>query len=163
MPNAQVPLANITIGSSSNSVTFSSISGAYRDLVLICNYTNTVANSDYMGIRINGDTGSTYNALVINNVNGGNSISNSSYNSSSTGWVTVQGGFEGSLEANFLDYAQTNKHKNWLVRNNSPTYGSELLAGRWESTAAITTIRLYSINGWSFAAGSSFALYGVSA
>jgi hypothetical protein len=163
MANAQVPLANLTLGSSSTSVTFSSISGAYRDLVLICNYRNTIANSDFMGVRINSDTGSNYNALVINNVNGGNSISNSSYNSSSTGWLTVQGGFEGSLEANFMDYAQTNKHKNWICRNNTPTYGSELLAGRWESTAAMTTLQLYSINGWAFASGSTFALYGVSA
>lgn len=163
MPTALTPLANLTLGSSATSMTFSSISGSYRDLMLICNYTNTVANSDYIGVRLNSDSGSNYNALTLNNVNGGNSISSASYDNSSTGWITVQGGFAGSLEATFFDYAQTNKHKNWLVRNATPTYGSELISGRWGSTSAITTLQLYSINGWSFAAGSTFALYGVSA
>lgn len=161
MANALTPLANLTLGSSASGITFSSISGDYRDLVIIATYANTIANSDYIGVKINSDTGSNYNAVTMSG--SGSSTNSSTYNNSSLGWLTVQGGFEGNLQVNFFDYAATNKNKVWISRNNTPAYGVETVGGQWNSTSAITSLNLYSINGWSFTAGSTFALYGVSA
>jgi hypothetical protein len=127
----------------------------------VAQYANTVANSDYIAVKINADTGSNYNSVTMSG--NGSSTNSSTYNNSSIGWLTVQGGFEGNLQVNFFDYSATNKFKNWISRNNSPTVGVESIGGQWNNTAAITSLNLYSVNGWSFTAGSTFALYGVSA
>lgn len=161
MPSAITPLANLTLSASATGITFSSISGLYRDLFIVATYANTVANSDYIGVKINGDTGSNYNAVTMSG--SGSSTNSSTYNNSTIGWLTVQGGFEGNLNVNFFDYSATNKFKNWISRNNTSGYGVEAVGGQWNSTSAITSINLYSVNGWSFTSGSTFALYGVSA
>ena len=59
---------------------------------------------------------------------------------------------------NFLDYAQTNKQKSILIRTNADLISA--MAGRVATTAAITSIEIF---GTTYAAGSSFYLYGISA
>jgi hypothetical protein len=162
MATAITPLANLTLGSSATSMTFSSIVGTYRDLYLVCTYTNATADGDYIAIKLNADSGSTYSTVTLSG--SGSAATSSQYTNSSLGWITVNGGFDttrGNLTVNFLDYAQTDKHKVWYSRNGTSTRGVEAIMGRWNSTAAITSVQVYSVNGWSFAAGSTFALYGV--
>jgi hypothetical protein len=55
-----------------------------------------------------------------------------------------------------FDYTQSDKHKSVLLRAN---HGAELdvIAARWASTAAITSITINS----AFSAGSSFELFGI--
>jgi len=53
--SAYVPLANLTLGSSAASVTFSSISQAYKDLVLVIEATTSAL--DVAIIRFNSDQG----------------------------------------------------------------------------------------------------------
>ena len=48
-------IATTTLGSAQATVTFSSISGAYTDLVAICNFGGASAAEDFT-IRFNGDT-----------------------------------------------------------------------------------------------------------
>ena len=52
-----------TLSSTQSTVTFSSISGAYTDLVLVMGGSNS-ANSD-LRMRFNGDTGSNYSVTVL--------------------------------------------------------------------------------------------------
>jgi hypothetical protein len=54
------PIATTTLGTSESSVTFSSISGSYTDLVLICAVKNTANNGDEVAFQLNSDTGSNY-------------------------------------------------------------------------------------------------------
>jgi hypothetical protein len=61
MATAIIPLANITLGSAAASVTFSSIVGTYRDLLLVSQLGH-VSNND-IRIRFNSDTGSNYNMV----------------------------------------------------------------------------------------------------
>lgn len=165
MATAIKPLANITLGSAASSVTFSSIVGTYRDLVLVATYTNGVADNDYIAVKINSDTGSNYNSVTM--LGNGSSASSANYSSSNYGWLTVSGGFDssgrGQLQTQFMDYAATDKHKTYITRNGTSSKGVEAIAGRWASTSAITSLNIYSVNGWTFASGSTFALYGVSA
>lgn len=164
MPAAMKPLANITLGSAASTVTFSSINGTYRDLVLIATFTNGVSSNDYIAMKLNNDTGSNYNSVTMRG--NGSGTASASYASSTYGWLTVDGGFQtsrGNLRLDLMDYATTDKHKTYIVRNGTYDKGVEAIAGRWASTSAVTSINLYSVNGWTFAAGSTFALYGVSA
>lgn len=158
-----IPLANITLGSSAASVTFSSISQAYRDLVLVINAKSTTSPNAVLGI-INSDTGSNYNRVAMggNGTNAGSS-SNSNQTAMSLFFYTrveTVDGFMATL--NFQDYSATDKQKSVLARLDNANIGTDAMAHRWASTAAITNLQFNSSSG-SFVAGTSFALYGIAA
>lgn len=158
--SAWTPLANITLANSSAAnITFSSISQSYRDLVLI-GYSNTLADAN---LFINGTTAATNYSTVEASGNG-----SSAFSTNSSGLATAQViGYSGGVTANnnfvvnFLDYSVTDKHKTYMTRWNDPSYRATMRVTRFASTAAITSITLNVGSTWT--AGTSFALYGVSA
>ena len=160
--SAYIPLANVTLSSSAASVTFSSISQVYRDLVLVVN-ANTSTDSEFQ-MRINGDTGGNYN--VVQMQGNGSAVSSSAY----SGQLQMTLGLIAKPTAtnrishliNFFDYSATDKHKSILNRADVAASGTEAMAFRWASTAAITSFVCISQTG-TWAVGSTFALYGVSA
>lgn len=155
-----IPLANITLGSSAASVTFSSISQAYRDLVLVVSATGSAADS--LRSRLNADTSTNY--AVVNMTGSGSTASSSAFSG--------RNGFDLSVNAalsttenllctvQVLDYSATDKHKPVLARTGRAGQADEALALRWASTSAVTTMSVYPNSG-SFTSGSSFALYGI--
>lgn len=154
------PLANLTLSADAASVTFSSIaSGIYRDLVLISSIKN-VSSSQYARMRLNGDTGSNYNALSVYS-------EGTTYFDESHFYMRIQGytpinSFMTTI-TNFFDYASTDKHKSILMRTADMEVGdvgTEMNAYRWKSTSAISSIVISSTSG-NLASGSSFALYGI--
>lgn len=162
MPSATyTPLANITLGSSAASVTFSSISGSYRDLILIFNG-NSTSGAD-LKVLINGSTSAIYNSLYMR---GTGSAEQTVAYSSQNAQVIKSTGNDTSvsvIKLEFLDYSATDKHKSYLIRDNGPSnWGVGSYAGRWASTAAITSIAVTS-DGANIAAGSTLALYGIAA
>ena len=60
MPTTYEPIATTTLGSAQTSVTFSSISGAYTDLVLVINAGNSGGTGYGIALQCNNDTGSNY-------------------------------------------------------------------------------------------------------
>ena len=64
MASTYQPIATNTLGSAAASVTFSSISGAYTDLVLIMNAGSSTTNAD-VDINVNGDTGANYSRTIL--------------------------------------------------------------------------------------------------
>jgi hypothetical protein len=156
--SAYTPLANVTLGSSAANVTFSSISGSYRDLILIGQGLSSTASG--INIRFNGDTAGNYNQVVMYG-DGGSAASASA--SSQTSFQV--GRFDSStladFTANLMDYSATDKHKTSLHRYNSSAVLTAARAGRWASTSAITSFVLYLDSG-TFNSGCTFALYGVS-
>lgn len=157
------PLANITLGSSAASVTFSSISQAYRDLILVI---ETLAATGSVGLtlRINGDSGSNYNYVRMDGT-GSSAISGSSASQTSMllafyGQATTTARAINTLS--IMDYSATDKHKTILNRADQAADGTHAGAGRWASTSAITSLAFTSNSG-NFAAGSTFSLFGVAA
>jgi len=63
MPSTYTPIATTTLGSAASSVTFSSISGAYTDLVLVG--AGTLASNLYLNVKFNNDTGSNYSRTEL--------------------------------------------------------------------------------------------------
>lgn len=159
MATAITPLANITLSSSASTVTFSSISGSYRDLYLVMNITATGSMGETF-IQLNTDTGSNYSNVYMQ---GTGSAANSG-----TTWAT--GLFLSyTLGTNpmvnlftLFDYSATDKHKTSLNRHNKADSTVEAMAGRWANTSAVTSLKILSSSA-SFAAGSTFSLFGVSA
>jgi len=148
-----------TLTSSASSVSFSSITQDYRDLVLVIDG-DASADPGQVYIKINNDSGSNYN--VVRMFGTGSSAGSSSQSSVSFGIDT--GLFFSSGQANgiiqFLDYSATDKHKSLLTRTNTPSQ-TRATAGRWANTAAITQIEITTTSTPTYAAGTIFSLYGI--
>lgn len=167
MPTSTYDLiASNVLSSSASSVTFSGISGSYRDLVLVCSeLLNTDPENSNVGIRLNSDTGSNY--LVVkasgDGVNKDSRTVTSNYLYADLdvlfGNTTAQ---KGLTIIQFMDYSATDKHKTILSRGNVANRGIAMIAGRWANTSAITTIQATILaNAGQFATGSRFYLYGI--
>jgi len=159
--SAYTALANVTLGSSAASVTFSSISQAYRDLVLVSTGTAT-SNSWQVSMRFNSDSGSNYTDVYMLGTG------SSALSASGTFSAIDISFFRSSVTSgatNIFDYSATNKHKTLLTRYDNASDATVARASRWANTAAITSFVLFNGSGGSeqFAAGTTFALYGVSA
>lgn len=156
------PLANLTLGSAVATVTFSSISQLYRDLIIVAN-PKSVSGLPSMNMRLNSDTGTNYSQVYMTGDGSGYGSSYGTGTSMSLAGNAPLSSTDGLVATySIMDYSATDKHKSTLVRASHASYGVEVWAFRWANTSAITTILLYPGSG-SFASGSTFALYGVAA
>jgi hypothetical protein len=157
------PLANITLTGSAASVTFSSISQAYRDLILVATMPRTNVTDTNSYVRLNGDSGGNYSYVQMFG-NGSGAYSNSASSESQGRAFTYQNStsrqYNGILQ--LMDYSATDKHKTFLTRYNGDDSGVGAFALRWASTSAVTTLLIYPGSG-SYEAGATFALFGVAA
>ena len=153
------PIATTTLGSAASSVTFSSITGTYTDLILFCNIANTVSQSD-VKINVNGDTSTNYSFTQLF----GTGSSAGSNRSANIGYGVA--GYIGTAQSNsvthFQNYSNTNTNKTMLTRYNDPANLVVAAVSLWRSTAAINQI-VISYNTNNFTTGSTFTLYGIAA
>lgn len=148
-----------TLTSSAASVTFSSIPGGYKDLVLIVE-TKGLALID-IRMRFNSDTGANY-SYVFAYGNGSSAASGSFAGDTkmSLDFISYATGTNAHIsQTEIMDYSATNKHKSVLSRGNSGA-GTDMAAQRWASTAAVTSVNVFPSSS-SFATGSTFHLLGV--
>lgn len=152
-----VALANITLGSSASSVTFSSIPATFRDLVLVIKDLSVAPTNGSVRIRFNGDTTDANYSRVIMFGSGSTGTSGATNGHLFYDLYETQG--QPTL-VNIMDYSATDKHKTVLTRWSGTD--SYVVAGahRWANTAAINTIAIVP-NGFNFASTSTFALYGI--
>lgn len=159
MASALVALATTTLASASATVSFSSISGSYRDLRIILNCSHSADNEVDLNYRFNGDSGANYSRVAMT---GDGSSTGSFALGGETELQLLQGSTTRSLATtDIMDYSATDKHKTVLARGNLTTGRVSAFAGRWASTAAITSISITPRSGGTFTAGSTFSLYGV--
>jgi hypothetical protein len=160
--NAYIPLANLTLATSVNSVLFSSIPGTYRDLVLVfVGKSTNGAGNDILSIQINGDTGSNYTWVRMN---GDGSATDSFSQTSTVAGVVLIGNNSSPLPNaiyQFMDYSATDKHKTFLGRGNDSSTQVSATASRWANTAALTSIRVFPNSGSNYSVGSTFNLFGI--
>ena len=145
------PLATVTLGSSAASVTFSSIPGTYRDLILTIAHSKSALTTFRM--NFNGDTTSgNYSGIYMAG----------SFTSpiSGTGIDLGYGQALSLQQIQIMDYSATDKHKTHLIRHNRIEDQILAQATRWANTAAITSLSLVSNSG-TFSTGSTFNLFGV--
>lgn len=158
-----IPLANLTLGSNQANVTFSNISQNYRDLILIFNGTNAVANGSLI-FNFNGDGSSTYVSTYIVGIGSGSgSAGGTTYaGGAMVGWLSALTiGNQAVARLNILDYSANDKHKTVLMRADTPAQMTEAAVTRWPSNAPISTITIGNNLGGQIAAGSTFELFGV--
>lgn len=156
-------IASNVVSASSSSVTFSSISSSYRDLVISVANLQASANGAYLTLTVNNDTGSNYNYLYMQ---GASAASSANYSSQTYVDDVIRTRNDNNPNAliTFFDYAVTDKHKTFLIRsgNTYSTYAVKAMTGRWASTSAITSIELKINNGvYTINANTVVSLYGI--
>ena len=160
------PIASYTVsGSTTATVTFSSISNAYTDVVCVGNFGSTNAGI-VVGVQLNGDTSSNYSQTRI--VGNGTAASSNRY--SGTQCYLDSGSYvpltlTANAVINIMNYANTTTYKTFLHRYNDAA--GETIGGvnLWRATpAAITSISILLSGGTGyFLSGSTFSLYGIAA
>lgn len=155
MASALVALATTTLASSSATVTFSSISGAYRDLRLVVSGTATAGGN--MTIIFNGDSGANYSYVQAYGTGSAAQSASSSANADFSGVFYTNPTI---MTYDFMDYSATDKHKTNINRGSAASNLVSMSVGRWASTSAITRIDIGHGSG-SYAAGTTFSLYGI--
>ena len=151
-------IASTVVGTAVSNLTFNSIPGTYRDLVLVANNLTSgvaglslIANANYI----------SYPYVAMS----GNGTSTFSSSGNADGFLggeyAVSDPDEWALVIwQIMDYAQS-KHKTCLARVNSATRGVDAIASRYPDTAAITSLTVETLGSPTISAGSSFYLYGI--
>jgi hypothetical protein len=161
------PIATNTLSSATTTVTFSSISSTYTDIVIVASI--KTATGPYQPIlRFNSDTGSNYSATAVA---GSGSAASSSRHTNQNGIYVNPGAGVGGTVGNFMpwiisvqNYSNTTTYKTVIARFNNPDAIVNGLVGMWRNTAAITTMSLTAETGsGDFQIGSTFTLYGIKA
>jgi hypothetical protein len=148
---------SVTLATATASVTFSGISATGKgDLVLVVNATTSTITS--LRQRFNADSSSTYSSVIMGGTSSTGSVTRDfplidwgfySFPRATAGYIGIQ---------TIADFASTDKHKSTLLRSNNASDGTEAIASRWPSTAAINAIEIYAASG-TISVGSTFHLY----
>ena len=154
-------IATNTLGSSTQTVTFSSIAATYTDLIFIVSGVPTTSGSGYL--RVNGDTGTNYSSTGIR----GDGTSAASYRrTSESAMLLTFAGVNNSAASwviQLMNYSNTSTYKSIINRFN--TASSEVLTnvGLWRSTSAINSVTIYLDGSANFPSGTVLTLYGIKA
>ena len=165
MGAARVLISSQTVGAGGIAdITFSSIPQTYTDLSLKISLRGVGINFPSIYMDINGVTtnrslrwlqgsGSAANSYTFTTPDVGTANTTSQTASTFTNGEIYIPNYTGSNNKSFS--------VDGVTENNATASYTDLIAGLWSSTAAITTLKIY-INGQNMAQYSSFSLYGIS-
>lgn len=155
------PIATTTLGSDTASITFSSISGSYTDLILICNGKNTGGSNNEFLVRYNSDSNNNYSTTFLY----GNGTSVSSQFSGIASAV-IPGQTDNTnptpIICHINNYSNSTTYKATLCRTSNSAGKVWVSVSTWRNTAAITSIVLSSYTG-NLTSGFTATLYGIKA
>jgi hypothetical protein len=152
------PIASITLGAATASVTFSAIPQTYTDLVIVMFSDQTASSSSQ--IQFNGDTATNYS---LTNISGdGSTGASTRASSASAPSISTSSANDQISIINIMNYSNTTTNKTSIIRTNDASASVGVRVILWRSTAAITSIRLFS-NTSTFTSNSTFNLYGIKA
>jgi len=158
------PIATYTVPSAQASYTFTSISQAYTDLVLVVSGSNSSGDSQ-ISIQVgNGsvNTGTVYSTTFMY----GNGTSAASSRDSTQSWAHVArlDTTLGNSIIQFMNYSNTTTYKTILGRGNDATLTMATVS-LVRDTVATNTIKLQANDAGSinFTTGTTFTLYGIKA
>jgi len=163
-------IATETLSSAQSSVTFSSISGSYTDLVLVGSAKSLNTGTDSIGIAVNGNTGTIYSRTYLEG--NGSAVTSGRQTAQIRIVSDYIMGTSGTADFgvyiwNFMNYSNTTTKKTVLFRGNNTA-----VSGGWntsamvylvDTTSAITSLTIATMNGPNLAIGTTFTLYGIKA
>jgi hypothetical protein len=154
------PIQSTTLSSAASTITFSGIDQGYTDLVLVGNPTVS-ASLDYKWY-VNGDnTNGLYSSVQIRgNGSGSTSVVVSNANYTYLNGTAPASGTSQVFTMNLQNYSNTTTYKTVLVRYSEAGSETNARVSVWRNTSPITSITI-STDTSTFAAGSTFSLYGI--
>ena len=159
------PIQTYTVsGTTTTTITFSSISQTYTDLVLVCSG-NCNSGTDYPRIRVGtGGTISTSNVYSSTQIYGTGTVATPYQESSQTGYIFATYPATSARVTTIFqiqNYSNTTTYKTFLERDNNAAGNVTAAVAQWRNTGAINIIELFITN--KFVSGSTFTLYGIAA
>ena len=167
MPTTMKLIGKQTLGSNAADVTFSSIPGTATDLLLVFTARSTASGGDIadnVRVRFNGATSDTNHSSRwlygsgSSTGSGTDAFARAGYSNTSTNTANTFASSEmylpnyaGSTAKSFSVFAAT--------ETNAAAVDMVVSAGLWNSTSAVTSMRLYTGSGSDLVTGSSFFLY----
>ena len=157
-----------TLVSSQASVTFNAIPSTYTDLVLVGSAKSLLSGTDSIGIAVNGIGSPIYSRTYLEA--NGTSVTSGRQTSQIRIVSDYIMGTSGTSDFgvyiwNFMDYANTATKKTVLFRGSntqvSGGWNSSAMVYLVDTTAAITSLNIGTMNGPNLAAGSTFTIYGI--
>ena len=159
--NTMIALDKVTVGTATPSITFTSISQAYTDLVVVVSSTSTRSLFYRVG---NGsvDSDSKYSRTQL--IGDGSSATSSRAPNENKAYMslTTSGGVVYQTITQLNNYSNTTTYKTFLTRYNDAAVYTAALVSLWRSTAAINIITITG-DGGDIPVGSTFSLYGIAA
>lgn len=169
MASTYEPIATSTVsGSTTSSITFSSIPSTYTDLRIVFVGQNNTGNSPVPKITFNSDSATNYSYTVLQgdgsspgstqtsnstSIYIGNSANLSATNSAWALYNVDIFSYAGSTYKTLLSFASADKNGSGNVNN---------IVGLWRSTSAITSLTIAStVSTWYLSAGTTATLYGI--
>lgn len=158
-------IATTTLTGTQSTISFTNISQAYSDLVIVIQAKATNSGDIYM--RINGDTSNKYSYNVLSASGAGTSL-NRSNGQNSTGCLLDSYGAP-SIDnnhiaiCNIIGYSNTSTFKTVISRTSNPLtayVGTDLVASQYGSTSAVSSLELRLVSE-SFMSGTIVTLYGI--
>lgn len=152
-----------TLGTAQSTIEFTSIPNNFTDLMLLVSARVDSSNGT-LNVRFNGST-SNYTALRLDGYGSGSAVSSSSTNPWFTfaSYSSQTASTFGNCSIYIPNYTAATA-KSLSSDNVDETNATEalqnLLAGRWNDTAAIDSVRFVPFSG-NFVAGSTISLYGI--
>ena len=171
---AMTLISDQTLASAAATVTFASIPGTYKHLMIYAQARSTSSSADHFAMQANGDTAAHYGSAYVVSNNGtgfegdqGSSLVAAAIMCDLPNTATVANAAT-SMKVEIPNYAGTVFSKNAIVTGSamggttiSAYCSPEVFNWFWNSTAAITQLVLFGAAGASFAIGSRFTLYGI--
>jgi hypothetical protein len=165
MPSTFTPIATTTIGSATNSITFSSL-GSYTDIYLVAMQKENGGGGYELQVRFNGDTGANYIWGRMLAAAGSTIEGSGTTVTTSARFGDVDGGWQTST-LNIMSYAgsriKTAIGRTMSVNSSTQVTRTGGYVTSWLSTSAITSITIKVESTGQFAAGSIFSIYGIQA
>ena len=151
-------IATSTLGSSQSSVTFSSITGSYTDLVIIINGVSSTSAELYA--RFNSDSSSNYSFMQF--YGDGSSRGTDIRNNETSNRIGSIRTVTNLVTCNIFNYANTTTFKTSTSRDGAGSVITNTFTGLWRSTSAINNIEFFPPTG-TFNSGMVFTIYGIKA
>ena len=157
------PISTTTLSSAQSSVTFSSISGSYTDLILVYAGSGTSTNTQALRVTFNNDTASNYSDTILR----GTGSAAQSFRDTSQAFILFVSENTNTSQQNgimhIMNYANTTTYKTALIRANNANARVEAIVGLWRKTPeAINRVDILPESG-TINSGCTFTLYGIKA
>ena len=158
MATTYEPIATTTASGGETSISFTSISGTFTDLVLV---SNVLATTPYeLFVQFNNDTATNYSVTLLQG-DGSSAASFRETNKERIGAAYSTSTNPTAAITQIQNYSNSTTYKTVLSRSSAASSAAIAYVGLWRSTAAITSIQLKLTATKTFSAGATFTLYGI--